>query len=189
LPERFSMEKTTEHAKHFQLWIDTFGEDIRTIVELLDEDDAHEDLKRLGIGTLNYGLKQLDLIPDFYEPVGLIDDCMIIRVFASLALEYVIQLKDDRIKKRLVMMAEQNEVVIEFSGKEIYRALMNYVKVLPDRKVRHRDAKIILTNEDKMKDFKEDIAVEMKGYVGAKIDDPEGVCKDLKSFLKLKLVG
>ena len=178
-----------EITKHFQEWIDNYADDIRLLASLLQNETAPEELKRLAIGTLNYGLKQLDLVPDFYAPVGLIDDAMIIRVFAVLANDLVLSIEGDRVKKRLIEMTEEDDVIRAFAGDEIYRALVNYVKALPDKKVRQRDAKIVISNEEIRKDFLVDIETELKGYEGAKIDDPDSVIKDLRSFLKLKLVG
>ncbi len=181
--------ENSEITKHFQEWIDNYADDIRLLASLLDKEGVPDELKRLAVGTLNYGLKQLDLIPDFYAPVGLIDDAMIIRIFAMLGMDLIINIDDERTKRRLIEMTEGDAVIKEFAGNEIYRALVNYVKALPDKKVRQRDAKIILSNEEIRKEFITDIEVELKGYVGAKIDDPDTVVKDLKSFLKLKLVG
>jgi uncharacterized membrane protein YkvA (DUF1232 family) len=188
-PGRFIMGQEVEYTKYFQSWIDTFSDDIRLLASILKMDDVDKGLKRLVVGTLNYGLKQLDLIPDFYAPVGLIDDAMIIRIFANLAIDYIVQMKDERVQKNLIQMAEDDTVIKDFVGEEIYTALVKYVKALPDKKVRRRDSKIILGNQDILEEFLEDIEVELKGYIGSKITDPESVEKDLKSFLKLKLVG
>lgn len=176
-------------TKHFQEWIDNYADDIRLLAGVLKLENAPDELKRMAVGTLNYGLKQLDLVPDFYQPVGLIDDAMIIRVFASLATDLLLEVEDQRTKKRFLEMTEADEVIQAFAGDEIYRALLNYVKALPDKKVRQRDAKIVLGNPDIMEEFLTDIETELKGYEGSKIDDPETVIKDLRSFLKLKLVG
>ena len=183
------MDDNKNYSDYFQKWIDNYAEDIRVLKSVLKEDDAPEDLKRLIVGTLNYGLKQLDLIPDFYAPVGLIDDAMIIRIFANLGIDYIIALENDALKKKLLVLAEDDAVILEFVGEEIYNALTKYVKGLPDKKVRQRDAKIVLGNTDILDEFIEDIEVELKGYVGSKIEDHETVEKDLLSFLKLKLVG
>ncbi|MBU1238212.1 DUF1232 domain-containing protein [Myxococcota bacterium] len=176
-------------TNHFQEWIDNYADDIRLLASLLNMEGVPDELKRLAVGTLNYGLKQLDLIPDFYAPVGLIDDAMIIRIFANLGTDLIIKIPDDLTKRRLIEMTEGDAIIKEFCGDQIYRALVNYVKALPDKKVRQRDAKIVLGNEEIRKEFITDIEVELKGYVGSKIDDPDSVVKDLRSFLKLKLVG
>ncbi len=77
-------------TKHFQEWIDSYADDIRLLAGLLKMDTVPEELKRMAVGTLNYGLKQLDLVPDFYQPVGLIDDAMIVRVFAILTTDLLL---------------------------------------------------------------------------------------------------
>ncbi|MBN2723617.1 MAG: DUF1232 domain-containing protein [Deltaproteobacteria bacterium] len=183
------MSQEKDFTPYFQQWIDNYADDIRLLISLLKEKSAPEELRRLVVGTLNYGLKQLDLIPDFYTPVGLIDDAMIIRVFAKIGLDYVLQLENENLRNKLIQLAEEDKFINEFVGDDIYRALTNYVKAQPDRKVRQRDAKIVLGNDDIMKEFIDDIKGELSGYEGAKISDPVNVQKDLKSFLKLKLVG
>lgn len=183
------MDKTKEYAAHFQKWIDNYADDTRLIMKVAKDDKLPVEFRRLAIGTLNYNLKQLDLIPDFYTPVGLIDDAMIIRVFAALTLDHAIRLSDELMKKRLVVMSEEDAVLREFCGDAIYNALVKYVKAQPDRKVRQRDAKNIMDNPSIMKEFLDDLELEIRGYEGSNIDNPEDVLKELKSFLKLKLVG
>ena len=182
-------QKTKEFAEHFQKWIDNYADDTRLVMALVRDESLPEDVRRLGIGILNYNLKQLDLIPDFYTPVGLIDDAMIIRVFAKLIADAFSHIKDDRMRMRFGELADENAVFEEFCGDAIYSALRKYVKTQPDRKVRQRDAKIIMDNPSIMKEFMEDLETEIRGYEGARIDDPENVLKELKSFLKMKLVG
>ncbi|MBU1244685.1 DUF1232 domain-containing protein [Myxococcota bacterium] len=183
------MDKTKEYANHFQKWIDNYADDTRIIMAVAQDSALPAEFRRLAIGTLNYNLKQLDLIPDFYTPVGLIDDAMIIRVFARLTLDDAIQMSDDRIKRRIVQMAEEDAVLQEFCGEVLYNALVKYVKAQPDRKVRQRDAKIVMENPSIMKEFMDDLELEIRGYEGSLIENHEEVIKDLKSFLKLKLVG
>lgn len=182
-------QKTKEFTEHFQKWIDNYAEDTRLLMALARDEKMPEDVRRLAVGTLNYNLKQLDLIPDFYTPVGLIDDAMIIRVFAHLVADAFPKIAENRTRARLEELARENAVLEEFCGDAIYKALSKYVKTLPDRKVRQRDAKIILDNPSVMKEFMDDLEAEIRGYEGAAIDDPENVLKELKSFLKLKLIG
>ncbi len=182
-------QKTKEFAAHFQKWIDNYADDTRLIMTLVRNESLPEDVRRLAVGILNYNLKQLDLIPDFYTPVGLIDDAMIIRVFAKLVADAVPHISDDRLRARMNDLIAENAVLEEFCGDAIYSALRKYVKSQPDRKVRQRDAKIILDNPSIMKEFMDDLETEIRGYEGARIDDPENVLKELKSFLKMKLVG
>ncbi|MGM0595417.1 MAG: YkvA family protein [Myxococcota bacterium] len=178
-----------QFANHFQEWIDNYSDDIKVITEVLSLEQAPEDLKLMAIGALNYGLKQLDLIPDFYKPVGLIDDAIILHLFAYIGIDYIIELENNRIKKHLINMAEGNEIIKAFVGKDIYRSLLNYVKTLPEEKVRQRTAKMILQDEELLNELIKDIEVELRGYQGAKIEDRKTILKDLKSFLKMKLVG
>lgn len=182
-------QKTKEFAEHFQKWIDSYADDTRLVMSLVRDESLPEDVRRLGIGILNYNLKQLDLIPDFYTPVGLIDDAMIIRVFAKLVSDAVPRIQDERIRARMGELSVENAVLEEFCGEAIYNALRKYVKTQPDRKVRQRDAKIIMENPSIMKEFMDDLETEIRGYEGARIEDPENVLKELKSFLKMKLVG
>lgn len=182
-------QKTKEFAEHFQKWIDSYADDTRLVMALVRDETLPEDVHRLGVGILNYNLKQLDLIPDFYTPVGLIDDAMIIRVFAKLIDDAIARVNDDRMRKRLHELVQENKILEEFCGESIYSALRKYVKTQPDRKVRQRDAKIIMENPSIMKEFMEDLETELRGYEGACIDDPENVLKELKSFLKMKLIG
>ena len=178
----------SEYSRYFQKWIDTFSDDVHFIIKILSEDSASEKLKRLAVGALNYGLKQLDLIPDFYTPVGLIDDAFILRIFAKIALYEINNLKNEKLKQQLEKLADDS-VIEDFAGEKLYRVLVNYVKALPDEKVRQRNAKIILSDPEIQKSFIEDLNNDLIGYKGATIENPDEVCKDLKSFLKMKLIG
>ncbi|HEY0252927.1 MAG TPA: YkvA family protein, partial [Kofleriaceae bacterium] len=64
------------HIDVFKSWADTIRQDIEAWKALLESKKADDKSRRLAGGTLQYLVSKMDLIPDWNEGIGVIDDVM-----------------------------------------------------------------------------------------------------------------
>jgi uncharacterized membrane protein YkvA (DUF1232 family) len=172
-------------APKFQVWIDSYERDVILFKEALSEESAPEPLRRLLAGGLMYLIKQIDLIPDSYKPVGIIDDCMVLRVIADLGGEHLGEL-DPKHMKALFKLANDAETIRQFLG-ESYRDLENYVRLLPDKPVRGITGAAVASQKSVRDELLKAVAEEMKTFEAKSIEDGPRAERELHSYLKTKL--
>ena len=73
------------HIDVFKSWADTIRQDIEAFKALLESPKADDESRKLAGGALSYLVSKMDLIPDWNEGIGVIDDVMVLRVCAQLA--------------------------------------------------------------------------------------------------------
>ena len=76
------------HIDVFKSWAETIRQDIDAFKGVLESDKAEEKARKLAGGALGYLVSKMDLIPDWNEGIGVIDDVMVLRVCASLSQDY-----------------------------------------------------------------------------------------------------
>ena len=70
------------HIDVFKSWADTIRQDVEAFKALLESAKADEKSRKLAGGALQYLVSKMDLIPDWNEGIGMIDDVMVLRVAA-----------------------------------------------------------------------------------------------------------
>lgn len=175
----------TRFAPKFQAWIDSYERDVILFKDALCDESAPEPLKRLLAGGLMYLIKAIDLIPDSYKPVGIIDDCMVLRVSADLGGEHLGEL-DPKHMKPLFKLANEAETIKQFLG-DSYRDLENYVRLLPDKAVRGFTGAAVATQKSSRDELLRAVDDEMKTFEAKVIEDGARAERELHSYLKAKL--
>ena len=69
---------------NFKAWAETIRQDVEAFKTLLESAKADIHSKKLAGGALSYLVSKMDLIPDWNEGIGVIDDIMVLRVCAQL---------------------------------------------------------------------------------------------------------
>jgi uncharacterized membrane protein YkvA (DUF1232 family) len=72
------------HIDVFKGWAETIRQDIESYKVLLESTKADDNSRRLAGAALLYLTSRMDLIPDWNEAIGVIDDVMVLRVCAQL---------------------------------------------------------------------------------------------------------
>lgn len=180
-------EEQGKYAAHFQKWIDSFERDARLFVDVLKSEEAPHTARKLAATGLNYMLKQIDLVPDYYQPVGLIDDCIVLRVLADLGAETNAELEPQHMKA-MFRLANDCDLLREYAG-DVYRKLENKVKLMQEQEVRKRSPAAILDSEQMMEDFLRDVEQDLNAYETVEIKDPARAERELLSYLRTKLGG
>lgn len=174
-------------ARVFQKWIDHFPQDVELYVEVLKGAQTPVQLKKWAATGLSYLVRQIDFVPDYYQPIGLIDDCIVLRVIADLGAEYTAEIDPEHMRD-MFKLANDCDLLREYFG-DLYRPLENAIRVMEEQEVHHRTPESIVENEQVQKHFLQDVEDEMKGYKAVAIKDKARAERELLSYFRAKLGG
>lgn len=174
-----------KYAREFQKWIDSFHNDIQLFVHILKDGQAPEKARRIAATGLNYLVKQMDFVPDHYKPLGIIDDCIVLRVLADMGAEQNAELQPKQMKA-IFKLANDCDILREYLG-DIYRPLENEIRLMTDREVRRRSPEAIVNNESVRAELLHDVEQEMTQYKSVEIKEPERAERELLSYFRTKL--
>jgi len=175
------------HIDVFKGWADTIRQDIESFKVLLESAKADDTARRLAGAALLYQVSRMDLIPDWNEGIGLLDDVMVLRVFAQLtqgagrgSLPTVAEVCLDR-------LAGEAAKISQFLERPVYDKLRVYCAKLAEQAVRGRTPAQLLTDEELRKTLYEELEDEIKKTVPVVIDNPAEAEIRLKAYLTHKL--
>jgi uncharacterized membrane protein YkvA (DUF1232 family) len=171
----------------FKGWADTIRQDIEAFKAVLESSTADTQAKQLAGGALSYMVSKMDLIPDWNEAIGMIDDVMVLRVCAQLA--------QDQDRGKLPTTAEvsferlcnEADKIKEFLGGALYDKLKAYCAKLGEAKVRGRTPQQLADDAALRKVFYVELDDELKRTVPIVVNDPEDAELRLKAHLTHKL--
>jgi uncharacterized membrane protein YkvA (DUF1232 family) len=171
----------------FKAWADTFREDVAALKALLESGDADLEARKLAAGALGYLVTRMDLVPDFNEGIGALDDVMILRVTAQLAAGH----KQGHLggDADIVLARLQNEAdhIAHFLGKELYDKLRVYTARLADTTVRGRTPLQVVQEEALRTALYGEVEDELKKNVAVVVTDADDAELRFKAYLSHKL--
>ena len=175
------------HIDVFKAWADTLRQDLESFKALLESGKADETSRRLAGAALLYQVSRMDLIPDWNEGIGMIDDVMVLRVCAQLAkgaargpLPTVAEICLDR-------MANEAEKISQFLGGPHYDKLRAYCAKLVEQPVRGRTPAQLAADADLRKALYVELEDEIKQTVPLVLDNADDAELRLKAYLTHKL--
>jgi uncharacterized membrane protein YkvA (DUF1232 family) len=175
------------HIDVFKGWADTIRQDIEAYKALLESSSAEHDARKLAAGTLSYLVSKMDLIPDWNEGIGVIDDVMVLRVSAQLAQDLDRGSLPASAEVSFERLANEAEKITAFLGGGTYDKLKAYCAKLGDQKIRGRTTQQLLDDATQRKQFYGELDDEMKKTVPIVITDPADAELRLKAYLTHKL--
>jgi uncharacterized membrane protein YkvA (DUF1232 family) len=162
-------------------WIDSFAQDVDAVKKDL-EGNGPRDARKLLAGALNYLVTRMDIIPDWEETCGVLDDAMVLRVAAALASEKGLETSNP-----VARLANEADVVSEFLGKDLYPRFKRHVEGLTSQTVRGRAPDTILDDAKARAQLYDDIKNELAGLPPAPMTDPDAVARTIRSYFSQKL--
>ena len=171
----------------FGEWVASLPEDTKALRAAYEAEQLPREAKKLIVGGLAYLLRKIDIVPDYLGGLGSVDDAMVLRESARLALEAGFGDTSDEIKAPLEKLAEEVGVVKEFL-EDLYEPFVAYVEGLPAMKVRSRDADKVLDDADAKEQFGYELDDELKSYEVRPVEGGDKALRELKSFIKAKVV-
>jgi uncharacterized membrane protein YkvA (DUF1232 family) len=175
------------HIDVFKGWAETIRQDIEAFKAVLESKKADEHSKKLAGGALSYLVSKLDLIPDWNEGIGMIDDVMVLRVCAQLVQGYQRGPLPSTAENGLDRMANEAERIETFLGGPIYDKLKSYCAKLEDHAVRGRTPSQLAEDPAQRKSLYVELEDELKKTVPIVINDPTDAELRLKAYLTHKL--
>jgi uncharacterized membrane protein YkvA (DUF1232 family) len=175
------------HIEVFKSWAETIRQDIDAYKTLLESDKADERARKLAGSALAYLCSKMDLIPDWNEGIGVIDDVMVLRVCAALSQDHDRGGLPAAAEAALDRMSNQADAIKEFLGGPIFDKLKQYCSKLTDLKVRGSTVSELVADEDARKRLYVALDEEIEKTVPIVIRDPKDAELRLKSYLTQKL--
>jgi uncharacterized membrane protein YkvA (DUF1232 family) len=175
------------HIDTFKSWADTIRQDTDAFKALLESTKADDKARRLAAGALQYLVSKMDLIPDWNEGIGVIDDVMVLRVCAVLSQDHERGTLPTAAEASLERMANQADKIGAFLGGPIYDKLKAYCAKISDAPVRGMTSTQLLDEESSRKKLYQAIDEELEKTVPIVINDPADAELRLKAYLTHKL--
>lgn len=176
-----------KYIETFKGWADTFREDIGALKSLLESDGADVEARKLAAGALSYLVTRMDLVPDFNEGIGVLDDVMVLRVIAQLASGHKLGALHSDADIALGRLQNEAEHVAQFLGKELYDKFRVYCSKLADTAVRGRTPQQIVSDEAARAALYAEVEDEIKKSVPVVVSDPDDAELRFKAYLSHKL--
>jgi uncharacterized membrane protein YkvA (DUF1232 family) len=175
------------HIDVFKGWAETIRQDIESYKALLESTKADEDSRRLAGAALLYLVSRMDLIPDWNEGIGVLDDVMVLRVFAQLTKGHARGPLPTVAEISLERLDNEADEITKFLGGPIYDKLRAYCARLTEQAVRGRAPAQLVEDAALRKALYEELEDEIKKTVPVVIENPADAELRLKAYLTHKL--
>ena len=175
------------HIDVFKGWADTIRGDVDAYKALLEAPGADDDARKLAAAALTYLVSRMDLIPDWNEGIGVIDDVMILRVVAQLTRTHDRGVLPATAVASLQRLADESAAIVKFIGAPVYNKLEAYCVRLTDQSVRGRTPTQLVADAEIRNALYLEIDEELKKHGPITIADPADAELRLKAYLTHKL--
>lgn len=175
------------HIDTFKGWADTIRQDIEAFKTLLESPQADAASKKLAASALLYMVSRMDLIPDWNEGIGVVDDVMVLRVCAQLTQGHERGALPSAAEISLDRMANEADKITQFLGGPLYDKLKSYCAKLADQAVRGRSPTQLLDDAALRQALYTELTEELKKSVPIVVNDPTDAELRLKAYLTHKL--
>ena len=177
-----------ETMKQFREWTSTLREDVETLKEVVEAGSADRDARRYAAAALNYLLTRMDLVPDWEESIGILDDVLVIRALADLAMQKgVDEAVSTDVQVELARLTNEAERGREWLGDELWTKFSKHTASLVDQSVRGRSASILVDDESARKSAYVELEEHIKGLPGHTFSDADDVEVRFKAYIQHKL--
>jgi len=175
------------HIDVFKGWADTIRQDIEAFKAVLESSKADDASRKLAGGALSYLVSKMDLIPDWNEGIGVIDDVMVLRVCAQLGQDHARGALPTSAEVAFERLANEADKISAFLGGRVYDKLKAYCSKLGDQAVRGRTPAQLAEDPALRKAFYVELDDELKKTVPIVVNDPVDAELRLKAYLTHKL--
>jgi uncharacterized membrane protein YkvA (DUF1232 family) len=171
----------------FKSWAESINQDVDAVKKLVEHDGAHVEARKLAAAGLNYLVTRMDLIPDWNEGIGALDDVMILRVCIQLASAHPLGDLPGDAEITLGRMGNDADHLKTLLGFEVADRLKSYCSKLIDTAVRGRTPGAIVSDPEVRKALYGDVDEELKRSLPVVVKDPADAELRLKAYLGHKL--
>lgn len=180
-------EDRVAHIDVFKSWAESIRQDSDAFKALLESTAADEKARKIAGGALQYLVSKMDLVPDWNEGIGVMDDVMVLRVCAALTHDHERGSLPTTAEAALERMANQADTIGEFLGGPLYDKLKVYCAKLGEQPVRGVTVTQLLEDEAARKSLYQAVSDELEKTVPIVVSDPADAELRLKAYLTHKL--
>jgi uncharacterized membrane protein YkvA (DUF1232 family) len=175
------------HIDVFKSWAESIRQDIDGFKALLESAKADDHSRKLAAAALLYMVSRMDLIPDWNEGIGVIDDVMVLRICAQLTQSHERGTLPTAADVALDRMANEADKITQFLGGALYDKLKSYCSKLGETAVRGRTPAQLKDDATLRAALYIELEDELKKTVPIVINDPTDAELRLKAYLTHKL--
>jgi uncharacterized membrane protein YkvA (DUF1232 family) len=175
------------HIEDFKGWAETIRADIDAYKALLESAKAAAHSRKIAGAALLYMVSRMDLIPDWNEGIGVIDDVMVLRVCAQLTQGHDRGELSTTAEVNLDRMANEADKILAFLGAALFDKLKAYCAKLADVAVRGRTPAQLVDDAAARKALWVELEDELHKSVPIVINDAQDAELRLKAYLTHKL--
>lgn len=171
-------------------WVDSLREDVETLKKVVECEKVDKDARKYAATALNYLIARMDLIPDWTETIGVVDDVLVLRMCVDLASAYDLDEGLSGETKTLVEVSRLGndiERVEQVLGAALFAKMRKYTARMADDSVRGRTPQKIVDDKDARAQLYKEIDGELLRMPAAAFTDPEAANRQLRNYLQAKL--
>ena len=179
----------SDQFEAFKEWVSTIREDIETIKSIVETEKVDEDARKFAATALNYLVARMDLVPDWEESVGVLDDVMVLRVCLELAGQHGLdeQLEDSDIIVAVGRLSNEVKLIEDYLGAELYAHFRKYCARQSSESVRGRSPETVVNDAEARAALYSEVDAELLRMPAAPFSDPEALSLKFRSYLHHKL--
>lgn len=170
-------------------WVESFREDIGALKRVVEAESVGDEARKYAAAALNYLVTRMDLIPDWTETIGVVDDVLVVRVCVALANAHGLAdaLEDADTIVAVGRLANEAERIRDILGEDLDAKLRKYCARMSESAVRGRTAETIVRDAEERTKLYTEIDDDLNRMPAASFKDAEDVAVKLKSYLHAKL--
>lgn len=178
-----------EHVEAIKEWVTTVREDVETLKSIVASESVELEARKYAAAALNYLVTRMDLVPDWEESVGVMDDVMVIRICVELASQHGVDeaLDDAEAIVAVGRLLNEEKRIESFLGSKLYADLRKHCTHLVDQSVRGRSPSQLVSDAGLRAKLFAEVEADIKRMPPAAFSDPEAAAVKFKSYLAHKL--
>ena len=170
-------------------WIESLPADIDVIKSVLESDSVDAKARQYAGGALNYLVARMDLVPDWTEQIGLLDDAMVLRLCMDLGNVHGLteDVEDPDIIVGVGKMLNDVEAIQDILGDTLHARLRDHCKRLSFQEVRGRTPSHLVDDPSLRAALYQDIEAKLVKLPTPVFQDVDAAMARFKSYLHAKL--
>jgi uncharacterized membrane protein YkvA (DUF1232 family) len=167
-------------------WVEALPGDVEVVKAVVEAEGVPREARKLAAGGLCYLVTRLDLIPDWNETIGIIDDTMVVRVCLALGAAPPPGLAEP-MRARLGALIEDVEVIKAFLGARFFSRLRRHCTHLVDTVVHGYSPARVVDQPVTRAALYAAVEADLARMPAASFSRPDDVERRLRSYLQHKL--
>ena len=173
----------SDFIRTMEQWTSSLANDTSPLIAAMTAAETPREARRLLVGALSFFIRKVDIVPDYVEGIGLVDDAFVLRVASALAEQSGLGELDVEVAAAIEALAESTAPIKEFLW-DLYPQFEDFVRALPDQTVRGRTADNVLDDPAAREDFLREVNDELRLLEVKPFLDSDRVLTDLKAFIR-----